>query len=513
MIDFPNVNFGLISSKHDVIQMSYHDLVSAVACDPNDMVASVAECPLYGLDSARFYQEAIIRFLRPYSQLGNFVSYIVTGHQHTFTGIPIFYNAALSGPCPPDEESDGCLRTSCDKPGVKLDIISGEVKECSYEPHPQDPPTSDNLFEWFKSFPLSADVVMDSCQQQSKCDGDLKDPGEALLPEGLGAAYCDKRLSGVTHKCDEGPQTDMQCDPFALWPDLDQTCVPAPPSRDGECRAKVHTNGGLVVNGGGKFDNCYDYCWSFGHYCVHAAEDVTGGGCDEAYEKSCFHHFRSTTSDMICGCASEHPPGECLPPADWDPNFLDDACGDCTAKVHTKGKDGTIYRSCDMICDSIGHVCTHAAEDNNFGHCQEKNDNFRCSDDIGAMEDTSDFMCQCKYPAPTTTQPTTTPVPTTQPTTTPAPQPTTQHPPGECLPPADWDPNFLDDACGDCTAKVHTKGKDGTYYRSCDMICDSIGHVCTHAAEDANFGHCQEKNDNFRCSDDIGAMEDTSDFM
>merc|ERR1740129_1808777 len=129
------------------------------------------------------------------------------------------------------------------------------------------------------------------------------------------------------------------------------------------------------------------------------------------------------------------------------------------------------------------------------------------------MEDTSDFMCQCKYPAPTTTQPTTTPVPTTQPTTTPAPQPTTQHPPGECLPPADWDPNFLDDACGDCTAKVHTKGKDGTYYRSCDMICDSIGHVCTHAAEDKNFGHCQEKNDNFRCSDDIGAMEDTSDFM
>merc|ERR1740129_1825445 len=106
MIDFPNVNFGLISSKHDVIQMSYHDLVSAVACDPNDMVASVAECPLYTLDSARFYQDAIIRFLRPYSQLGNFVSYIVTGHQHTFTGIPIFYNATLSGPCPPDEESD-----------------------------------------------------------------------------------------------------------------------------------------------------------------------------------------------------------------------------------------------------------------------------------------------------------------------------------------------------------------------------------------------------------------------
>jgi len=423
IIDFPNVNFGLISSKHDVIQMSYHDLVCAVACNPNNIIESVAECPLYITDSSRFYQETNVKFLRPYSQLENFVSYIVTGHQHTFTGIPIFYNTALTGPCPPDVEKSGCLRTSCDVPGLKIDILSGGVKECPYEPHPQDPPTSANLFEWFKTFPMSTDVAMDSCQQQSKCDGERKDPGEDgfVVPEGHGAAYCDERLDGVEHKCDEGPQTSMQCDPWAVWPDLDQPCTPSPPSREGECRAKVHTNGGIVVNGHGKFDNCNDYCGSFGHYCVYAAEDVSGLGCSLASEKSCFHHFWSTTSDMICGCAYQHPPGECLPPKDWDPDFLDHPCSDCKAKVHKKGDDGTHYRSCDMICEGFGHVCTHAGEDKTFGGtCEEKSTNYRCSDDIGSIEDTSDFICQCKYPEPTTTQPTTT-VPTTQPTTTPAP--------------------------------------------------------------------------------------------
>jgi len=97
--------------------------------------------------------------------------------------------------------------------------------------------------------------------------------------------------------------------------------------------------------------------------------------------------------------------GECLPPKDWDPDFLDAPCSDCKAKVHKKGDDGTHYRSCDMICEGFGHVCTHAGEDKTFGGtCEEKSTNYRCSDDIGSIEGTSDFICQCKYPELTTTR-------------------------------------------------------------------------------------------------------------
>eukprot|EP00913_Durusdinium_trenchii_P010037 g9418.t1 len=88
--------------------------------------------------------------------------------------------------------------------------------------------------------------------------------------------------------------SQLSCSPFTTWPEVDQ--------KDGElivcppCRALVKT---------ATFNRCDQYCASFGHRCVAAAEEENENcavkdtyGCDEEI---------TGTSDMLCTCEKAVP--------------------------------------------------------------------------------------------------------------------------------------------------------------------------------------------------------------
>jgi len=253
------------------------------------------------------------------------------------------------------------------------------------------------------------------------------------------------------------PPAEPSCKPFAEWPDVDKvTCS--------GCRALV-----LTAPYGGR---CDSYCGSFGHVCLAAAEEVNEN-CAVKYTARCDEQIAGT-SDMLCTCgyaelpsSSTTPPSTASsstssapaatetttqatttpirvtstsPPADpsdpsgsccspfslWPQVDNGITCDSCTALVLTEPYGGR----CDQYCESFGHVCVAAAEEEDE-NCAVK---YVAECDV-VIAGTSDMLCTCHLPRatgsclpetsalPTSTTPapptSTTPAPPT--TTTPAP--------------------------------------------------------------------------------------------
>ncbi|CAE8588553.1 unnamed protein product [Polarella glacialis] len=253
------------------------------------------------------------------------------------------------------------------------------------------------------------------------------------------------------------PPAEPSCKPFAEWPDVDKvTCS--------GCRALV-----LTAPYGGR---CDSYCGSFGHVCLAAAEEVNEN-CAVKYTARCDEQIAGT-SDMLCTCgyaelpsSSTTPPSTASsstssapaatetttqatttpirvtstsPPADpsdpsgsccspfslWPQVDNGITCDSCTALVLTESYGGR----CDQYCESFGHVCVAAAEEEDE-NCAVK---YVAECDV-VIAGTSDMLCTCHLPRatgsclpetsalPTSTTPapptSTTPAPPT--TTTPAP--------------------------------------------------------------------------------------------
>jgi len=138
----------------------------------------------------------------------------------------------------------------------------------------------------------------------------------------------------------------LTCSSYSLWPraSLEYTC--------GECRAMVDT-GNSVTQG----RNCDDFCESFGHRCVAAAEP-DGRTCQVANTVSCSAVV--TDLRLLCTCetdpAARRPFNNCEPYSSW-PGIAVTTCGACQAVVPTLLPNGTEVRSCTEYCNSFGHGC------------------------------------------------------------------------------------------------------------------------------------------------------------
>jgi len=216
------------------------------------------------------------------------------------------------------------------------------------------------------------------------------------------------------------PPAEPSCKPFAEWPDVDKvTCS--------GCRALV-----LTAPYGGR---CDSYCGSFGHVCLAAAEEVNEN-CAVKYTARCDEQIAGT-SDMLCTCgyaelpsSSTTPPSTASsstssapaatetttqatttpirvtstsPPADpsdpsgsccspfslWPQVDNGITCDSCTALVLTEPYGGR----CDQYCESFGHVCVAAAEEEDE-NCAVK---YVAECDV-VIAGTSDMLCTCHLP-------------------------------------------------------------------------------------------------------------------
>jgi hypothetical protein len=176
------------------------------------------------------------------------------------------------------------------------------------------------------------------------------------------------------------PTVALECAPFDQWPNVagSVTCE--------NCMALVRTS---PYSG-----SCDNYCKSFNHVCVAAAEEVNNN-CDIKYASSCDDEITGT-SDMLCTCQGTPQPQptpaptvalDCVPFDQW-PNVAGSVtCENCRALVRTSPYSG----SCDDYCKSFNHVCVAAAEEVN-NNCDIKYAS-SCDDKITG---TSDMLCTCR---------------------------------------------------------------------------------------------------------------------
>lgn len=153
---------------------------------------------------------------------------------------------------------------------------------------------------------------------------------------------------------------------------------------------------------GGRCDN---YCASFGHECVAAAEEVADN-CQELWSGRCDQSITGT-SDMLCTCQLPQKPaptGNCQFTQKWP--GVERSCSGCTALVDTWPYQGR----CDTYCESFGHICTGAAEEVDET-CTELS-KYACQQTI---PDTSDMLCTCELPRATETSTSEAPSSTTEP--------------------------------------------------------------------------------------------------
>eukprot|EP00931_Biecheleriopsis_adriatica_P072070 TRINITY_DN4608_c0_g1_i1.p1 TRINITY_DN4608_c0_g1~~TRINITY_DN4608_c0_g1_i1.p1 ORF type:complete len:1027 (-),score=162.98 TRINITY_DN4608_c0_g1_i1:267-3347(-) len=288
--------------------------------------------------------------------------------------------------------------------------------------------------------PLSGDLTEAACQDE--CLKDATCEGIVMPASGPADRMCWLRKNVQLASCPQNtpynywarPGSDLStsveimpsdcCEEFSLWPDVDNgvTC--------GSCMALVRTE---PYNG-----RCDQYCESFGHVCVAAAEEENED-CRVRYVKACNEEIQDT-SDMLCTCrrpdvVNAGPlctssstsssasvttstttvvttnegttesvasvttstttvittnAGSCCDSFDMWPDVDGGVtCESCTALVLTAPYGGR----CDKYCQSFGHVCTSAAEEE-AENCRVKSLG-RCDT---AILDTSDMLCTCKKP-------------------------------------------------------------------------------------------------------------------
>eukprot|EP00931_Biecheleriopsis_adriatica_P093048 TRINITY_DN667_c0_g1_i1.p1 TRINITY_DN667_c0_g1~~TRINITY_DN667_c0_g1_i1.p1 ORF type:complete len:1526 (+),score=218.47 TRINITY_DN667_c0_g1_i1:80-4579(+) len=190
------------------------------------------------------------------------------------------------------------------------------------------------------------------------------------------------------------------------------------------------------------------------------------------------------------------PAGSCMNFDVW-PNVDGITCQGCTALVLTSPYGGR----CDTYCESFGHVCIAAFEEENED-CQVKFP-AECNQEVGG---TSDMLCTCSLPEAATTSTTTitSAVSTSIVTSTSMSPSPPSGPLGSCSPFSIWPDVDNGISCDDCTALVFT----GPYSGRCDVYCESFGHVCVFAAEE-EAENCQVKY-SVGCDEDVA---DTSDML
>jgi len=230
------------------------------------------------------------------------------------------------------------------------------------------------------------------------------------------------------------PQKNIECADYSQWPAIENWSC-------GSCVALVPTE-----NFGGI---CNQYCESFGHTCVWAAEEgdddcvaLSRYGCDEAI---------TNTRDMLCQCRGSQPTApRCAAYSSW-PAIFDSVCGDCTALALVQDFGFT----CSEYCESFGHTCVRAAAD--VDDLCTRGEPEECDERTFSI----DALCTCEsngaaVPAP------------------------------DCAPYTDW-PNILEFTCGSCEALVPSFAVvNGQSFKSCSQYCRLFGHVCVRAIDDTS---------------------------
>eukprot|EP00933_Yihiella_yeosuensis_P071532 TRINITY_DN79733_c0_g1_i1.p1 TRINITY_DN79733_c0_g1~~TRINITY_DN79733_c0_g1_i1.p1 ORF type:complete len:945 (-),score=167.42 TRINITY_DN79733_c0_g1_i1:350-3184(-) len=282
----------------------------------------------------------------------------------------------------------------------------------------------------------AAEEVEENCEVKytAKCDEPISGTSDMLCtclrdtgdpPSGTTATPTTTTTATTTVTTGATPSTDPNCcAPFSDWPQVDNgvTCS--------SCTALVLTSPFA--------GRCDRYCASFGHICVEAAEEVNEN-CEVKYTASCSTEI-ALTSDMLCTCRKPQGTGQCsaspptttsapapvttttttartvIPPGSsaccsafnlWPNVDGGVTCDNCRALVLTAPYGGR----CDRYCESFGHVCVAAAEEE-AEDCSVK---FQTECDV-AITGTSDMLCTCKSPTaadscfnhPTTPSPQTT---------------------------------------------------------------------------------------------------------
>jgi len=239
------------------------------------------------------------------------------------------------------------------------------------------------------------------------------------------------------------PQRGVQCASYSLWPAINgRVC--------GDCLALVPTQ-----PWGGR---CSQFCGSFGHECVFAAEEVDEScigqsryGCDEPI---------LFTSDMLCQCREREGTNRpaCAPYSSW-PSIQAGVCGDCMASVDARRFDNI----CENYCASFGHECASAGLQN-FNEICDVRFSVSCGVQVVPLFD-DDILCECRLGSgPVTAQPL-------------------------CAEYAAW-PQIHSFVCGDCDALVPVNEPyQGRVFRTCSEFCQSFGHECSRAARDS-FPFC-----------------------
>lgn len=171
----------------------------------------------------------------------------------------------------------------------------------------------------------------------------------------------------------------IQCFPYTNWPPiiLGEVC--------GSCEAVVPAN-----TFGRRCDN---FCQSFGHQCLQAAQ--SNGTCTPKVLMPCNVPVPGNNDDMLCTCFnSTAPPTNIAPNCasynEW-PAINRDVCAQCQARVPigipTSPQLGS---SCTSFCANFGHQCKAAATLGN-SPCSVRS-NVNCSDEVPATE----ILCTCE---------------------------------------------------------------------------------------------------------------------
>lgn len=238
------------------------------------------------------------------------------------------------------------------------------------------------------------------------------------------------------------PQRNVKCADFSQWPAIENEAC-------GNCVALVPT----APYGG----RCDRFCESFGHRCVFAAEEdnddctaLSRFGCDESI---------TNTRDMLCQCHGAEPaPPRCAAYSNW-PSIQNTVCGDCTALVKLRAFGG----SCNSYCESFGHRCVRAAEE------EDDKCTIRRRRDCDDEPSSSDALCTCELRSDASAVN------------------AINNP--NCASYSEW-PKIFENVCGSCEARVpsSTAVVDGKRYTTCEEYCKSFGHECQRAVDDTSCG-------------------------
>merc|ERR1719382_721888 len=138
---------------------------------------------------------------------------------------------------------------------------------------------------------------------------------------------------------------------------------------------------GQTYNVGDMWDSCENGPGSL------ACEGGTPGECVQEVDAARDGMKVTCAGAAANGTAADDPAAaKCRPPAEWE--HLDGAviCGECAALVQTAA-----YNRCDHYCESFGHVCVAAAEED-ADTCRVIEE--RTCDQV--FDGTSDMLCTCE---------------------------------------------------------------------------------------------------------------------